>query len=268
MQLQIGAGDLLAQPPLDTVFNNYVGNIAAIYWALNALGFLVYGLYNRERRWIVPAMLLGGALTSIAEPFLDVVSGCLHPIVNQHLTVFRFMGRDIPLWVTETYALYYGGFGSLNLLAVMKGISRRAVAIWFLAPVIGDVIIETVNMHFKLYLYYGNQAMELGGFPVYQAAGNSTGELMGVMILFFLRPYLHGWRWFPAALIVMPLGGFMGWNAVGWPMYYALPTDASQLVVQSCGVLTWALALIVLFFVAQLLGKDSPLRETGKLILS
>jgi hypothetical protein len=88
------------------------------------------------------------------------------------------------------------------------------------------------------------------------------------MILFFLRPYLHGWRWFPAALIVMPLGGFMGWNAVGWPMYYALPTDASQLVVQSCGVLTWALALIVLFFVAQLLGKDSPLRETGKLILS
>ena len=199
MQPQILAGDMLTQPPLATVFNNQVGDISAIYWALNAVAFLIYGLYGKERRWIIPAMLLGGAATSVVEPLLDVLSGCLHPIVNQHHTVFTLMGRHIPLWVVETYGLYYGGFGSLNLLAMIKGISRRAVWIWFLAPFIGDIIIEVVQLHFNLYLYYGNQALEVAGFPLYQPAGNSTGELLGVLMLFLLRPYLSGWRWFPAA---------------------------------------------------------------------
>jgi hypothetical protein len=260
--------DLLAQPPLQTMFDNTVGNLAAGFWAAAGLGFFVWALTRRDTRLIIPAMLLGGMCTSAVEPMLDVLTGCLHPIIDQRTAVFTLMGRSVPLWVVECYGLYYGGFGSLNLLAFNRGISRRAVWLWFLAPLLGDIVIEQVLLHYGLYVYYGNQALEISQFPLYQPAGNSAGELLGVLALFFLRPLLSGWRWFPAAVIVMPLGAVMGFNAVAWPTYYVVHSDAPQWLVQSCGVLTWVLTCGIVYVASLLVGRDSPLRRTGHLVLA
>jgi hypothetical protein len=260
--------DLLAQPPLQTVFNNTVGNWAAGFWVAMGLCFLAWGLTQRDKRLIIPAMLLGGMFTSTVEPLLDVLTGCLHPIIDQRTAVFTLLGRSIPLWVVVCYGLYYGGFGSLNLLAFNRGISRRAVWLWFLAPLAGDIVIEQILLHYGLYVYYGNQALELIQFPLYQPAGNSAGELLGVLMLFFLRPKLRGGRWFPAALIVMPLGAVMGFNVVAWPTYYVVHSDAPEWLVQSCGVLTWILTGGVVYVASLLVAKDSPLRRTGKLVLA
>jgi hypothetical protein len=265
---QRGLGpDLLAVPPMDAVFDTSVAHIATMVYVALALSLIVWSLWQPGKRVIVIAMLCGGAITSMIEPLLDVVSGALHPIVGQP-AVFSLMGRDIPLWVVVCYGLYYGGFGSLNLIAFSKGVSRRGVWLWFLAPLLGDVLWEEVMLHFNLYYYYGNQAFVLIKFPLYQPAGNSTGELLGVTTLFFLRPWLSGWRWFPAAALVMPLCGVMGFNVVCWPTYYAVHSTWPNGVVQFCGVLTWMLAALMVFVVSQLVGVNSPLRRTGKLVLA
>lgn len=266
--ITLGA-DLLALPPMATVFDSHIAQIAVIVYASIALALLLWGLRHRENFVIVAAMLLGGAITASIEPLLDVVTGALHPIVAQD-AVFTFMGRGIPLWVIVCYSIYYGGFGALNLIAYNRGITRRGVWLWFLAPLLGDLLIEEVMLHYRLYLYYGNQPFVLIRFPLYQPAGNSTGAILGVMTLFFLRPWLNAkkWRWFVAAAVVMPIGGVMGFNGVCWPSYYAVHSNYPNWIVQACGVLTWALAALMVHGVSLLVAVDSPLRKTGRLSLA
>ncbi len=259
--------DRLAIPPIDAVFDTSAGTTAVVVYGALALALMVWGMLDARRRVIVAAMLFGGAITSCIEPLLDVVTGALHPIVGQP-AVFSLMGRSIPLWVIVCYALYYGGFGSINLIAFAKGVSRRGVWLWFLAPLLGDVLWEEVMLHYKLYYYYGNQPFVLIKFPLYQPAGNSTGELLGVTALFFMRPYLSGWRWFAAAALVMPLGGVMGFNAVCWPGFYAVHSNWPGWIVQLCGLMTWMLAALMVHLVSLLVARDSPLRREGKLILA
>ncbi len=263
---QFGA-DLLALPPMQAVFNTQVGWIAATIYGCIALGLLVWSLHDREKRLIVAAMLVGGMLTSLAEPLLDVTSGAYHPNLGQP-AVFTLMGRSIPVWTVICYGIYYGGFGSLNLIAVSKGMTRRGVWLWFLAPLAGDVLLEETMLHQGLYYYYGNQAMVLGKFPLYQPAGNSTGELFCVTLLFFLRPAIRkAWQFFAAAAVVMPLCGVMGFNVVCWPTDYAVHSTWPGGAVQACAVLTWGLAALAVYGVSLLIGTDSPLRKSGRLVL-
>jgi hypothetical protein len=260
--------DLLAMPPIDAVFDSAVGKIATTVYLTLALALFAWGMKQAQKRLIIAAMLFGGAITSSIEPLLDVVTGALHPIVGQD-AMFTLMGRSIPLWVVVCYAIYYGGFGSLNLIAFIKGVSRRGVWLWFLAPLFGDVLWEEVMLHYKLYYYYGNQPFVLIKFPLYQPAGNSTGELLGVTALFFLRPCLtSAWRWFLAAAVVMPIAGVMGFNGVCWPGFYAVHSTWPASLVQLCGLLTWCLAALMVYVVSLLVGVDSPLRKEGRLTLS
>lgn len=259
--------DLLAAPPMAAPFHVLTGWIAAAIYGATLLALLIWSLAKRDRWPVVAAMLLGGLCTSLIEPLLDVTSGAYHPNFGQP-RIFTLMGRGIPLWVVLCYGLYYGGFGSLNLLAISKGITRRGVWLWFLAPLIGDIVLEQVMLAFNLYYYYGNQALVVWKFPLYQPAGNAVGELFGVVALFFLRPLLsRTWHFFGAAVIAMPLCGMMGFNVVAWPMDYAVHSTWSNTVVQGCAVLTWALAALMVFGISMLVAIDSPLRTSGRLIL-
>jgi hypothetical protein len=254
------ASDLLAQPPLDAVFNLQAARVATVVYGLTALLLLGRGLMKPQQRVIVAAMMFGGALTSMIEPFLDVATGAYHPNIGQD-TVFSFMGRGIPVWVVICYAIYYGGIGALNLVAFNKGLTRRAVWLWFLVPIFADVLVEEVMLHWDLYHYYGNQPLVLIKFPLYQPAGNSAGVLLGVTALFFLQPYLkQGWRWFAAAAVVMPLAGVMGFCAVCLPGFYAVHSTWPQWAVQLCGIATYGLAGLVVHAVALAVSVNSPWR--------
>jgi hypothetical protein len=251
--------DLLAQPPLDAVFNVQAAQVATVVYGLTALLLLGRGLLKPQQRLIVVAMMFGGALTSMIEPFLDVATGAYHPNIGQD-TVFSFMGRGIPVWVVICYAIYYGGIGALNLIAFNKGLTRRAVWLWFLVPIFADVLVEEVMLHWDLYYYYGNQPLVLIKFPLYQPAGNSVGVLLGVTALFFLQPHLKGWRWFGAAALVMPLCGVMGFCGVCLPGFYAVHSDGPLWAVQLCGIATYALAGVVVHAVAMAVAVDSRWR--------
>jgi hypothetical protein len=259
--------DLLATPPMAATFHVFTGAIAAAIYSLALIVLLVWS-FTKPGRWpIVAAMLAGGMCTSLIEPLLDVTSGAYHPNLGQP-RVFTLMGRGIPPWVVLCYGLYYGGFGSLNLLAINQGITRRAVWLWFLAPLIGDVVLEQVMLSYNLYYYYGNQALVVWRFPLYQPAGNAVGELLGVMTLFFLMPlFSKTWHYFAAAVVAMPLCGLMGFTVVAWPMDYAVHSAWPNPVVEACAVLTWALAAMMVFGVSLLVATDSPLRSSGRLVL-
>jgi hypothetical protein len=259
--------DLLAAPPMMAPFPVATGWIAAGIYGAIMLGLLIWSLRRREWWLVVASMLLGGMCTCVIEPLLDVTSGAYHPNLGQP-RVFTLMGRGIPLWVVLCYGLYYGGFGSLNLLALNKGLTRRGVWLWFAAPLLGDVVLEQAMLSRDLYYYYGNQALVVLKFPLYQPAGNAVGELLGVAALFFLRPlFSRPWHYFLGAAIAMPLCGLTGFSVVAWPMDYAVHSTWLNAAVQGCAVATWALAGLMVFGIANLVAVDSPLRTSGRLVL-
>jgi hypothetical protein len=258
----INGNGLLPMPPVETVFNAPFANVTTALFAVIGLGLLVRGLLRPGERTIICAMFVAGAVTCLIEPFLDIASGAWHPQIGQRVA-FSLVGRDIPWWVLISYTVYYGGLGSLNLLAFLKGVSRRAVFLWFLVPILFDIGEEQFMLHWKLYYYYGNQPLLLGKFPLYQAFANSAGEIMGVTTLYFLSRVISGWKWFPAAAVVMPVCGAMGFVGAGLPSFYAVNMDLPNWLTQACGLLTCVIALGVVMVAANLVGTDSPLRRAG-----
>ena len=157
--------------------------------------------------------------------------------------------------------------GSLMLIAFMKGVTRRGVWLWCLAPLIFDFLIEEIMLHYDLYFYYGNQPFVLLKFPLYQPACNTVGVFFGVTMLYLLSPYLNKdkWKWFPAALVIVPLCGAAGFVGASVPAAFAT-AEASMpnWLTQLCGAASWAIALFFVHGVSLLVAVDSPLRESRR----
>ena len=157
--------------PLDAVFNQTAGNYATAIFGFMAGAVFLYGLtYWRDtKNPIVIFMMLGGLTTTLIEPLLDIIGLAWHPMHGQN-TAFELIGRPIPVWVVAVYLMYFGGLGSLNYLAFKRGVTMRSVWIWFSAPMLLDIVMEEIMMHFELYIYYGQQPLILiKNFPLWWA---------------------------------------------------------------------------------------------------
>jgi hypothetical protein len=115
----------------------------------------------------------------------------------------------------------------------------------------------------NLYFYYGNQPLLVMKWPLYQGAGNAVAVMLGTTVLFFLQPLLNkqSWRWIPAAIVLLPFCGVMGWSAVGIPCFYAVHSQWPNWAVQAAGIATFALASMVIYAIAALVSVDSPMHD-------
>jgi hypothetical protein len=249
--------------PLDAVFNQTAGNYATAIFGVMAGVVFLYGLkYWRDTKSpIVIFMMLGGLTTTLVEPLLDIIGLAWHPMVGQN-TAFELIGRPIPVWVVAVYLMYFGGLGSLNYLAFKKGVSTRGVWLWFCVPVLLDIVMEEIMMHFVLYIYYGQQPLILiQHFPLWWAPCNSMGEFIGVSLLALIGANLRGWK-LVLIPILMPIMDAVGYMLVGLPSIYVLNTEhVSPLVTNLAGVATYALTALCVYGVALVIATDSPLRK-------
>jgi hypothetical protein len=259
----------LPVPPLDAVFSAPAAQAATLVFGLLAAAVVLYGLHRWIRRSdpIVILMAIGGLTTILIEPFLDVIGLAWHPIVGQN-TAFSFMGRSIPWWVVPNYMVFFGGIGTLAYLSFRRGVTTKQMYLWFLAPMLLEVVQEETMMHFDLYYYYGHQPLILlWKFPWWWAPCNSMGVFLGICALAALGGWLRGWRLLLVP-VIMPVMDGVGFALVGLPTIISINTEAAPIWLgQIAAIGTFALTLGVLRALTVLLATDSPWRRDGRLAL-
>ncbi len=167
-------------------------------------------------------MLAGGFAMSLVEPLVDHNGLCWFPQDGQ-VTAFRDYGVELPLWLVIAYVWFFGGRAMYVWHALERG--KGADPTWWFkswATVFGiDIVLETIGLQMDLFFYYGEQPFELGRFPLWWAAINSTTPMLLGALVFVLRAQLHGWR----VLLVVPLSPAVCAavnGAAGWPIYGTL----------------------------------------------
>ncbi len=248
----------LPVPPVDAVSNVAVDMITTkIYLALSAL-VLIYGLWHWQRtgRPIIVLLMIGGALCACAEPFVNIVGAVWHPVVNQ-ITAFEIMGRPMPWFLVTGYLFYFGAVGSLTYLTFEKGVTTRQFWLWCSVPMLLDVVMEELMLHYDLYLYYGAQPLILiSKLPLWWVPCNSLGQILGVAFIALVKPLQRGWGLLLIPILI-PIWDTVAYAAISLPAWIVVNTPCPWWLMQAGGLATCGLAFAVLYGVAQVLPTDS-----------
>lgn len=250
-------------PPIDTVFNRSAADQVLVVCAILVGLVTLYGLWywRKHGNPIVLVILLGGFATVLAEPFLDTIGAAWHPIHGQN-TAFELMGRSIPWWVVINYPAYFGVLVTANYLAFAKGVTMRGAWLWFVVPLLADLVQEEAMMATNLYYYYGQQPLILiHRFPFWWGPSNAMGAYLIATVLAFMGPSLRGWKLLLVP-VIMPITYVVAFAIVGLPSMIAIHTmNVPPLVGNLAGASSFVLAALAVHGIAHVLGSDSPWRQ-------
>lgn len=250
----------LPEPPVDALANTTVDFWATLIYSSLSLCVLAYGLYywRRSGNPIVILMMIGGALCSTVEPFVNIMGAVWHPMVNQ-TTVFEIMGRGMPPFLVTGYIFYFGALGSLTYLAFRKGVTTRQFYLWASVPMLVDIGMEELMLYWDLYIYYGEQPLILiNKLPLWWVPCNAMGDVLAVCLLVKAAPLLKGWRQLLIPLLI-PVSDAVAYAAISMPSWIVVNTPVSWWVMQLGGVASFVLAFLLLYGLAQVVPMDSPL---------
>ena len=173
----------IAQPPWEMTTPATAQTVITAILAVVVAGFVVAALlvWRRSGKPDFLLMLAGGLICSFNEETVDVLGHCFFP--NDGWTVHAFFGRGIPVWVVLGYVIFFGGLPYLMAFAFQHGVTHRIMwtcigIFWVL-----NVALEIPVLGTRLYVYYGYQPFEIGGFPISWLVINSLGAVFGAVVL-------------------------------------------------------------------------------------
>jgi hypothetical protein len=250
-------------PPVDialTSVDAIIANWIIVIQSAIILGAIVFAgrYWVKSKSPMLALILVGGAVANLAEPFVDLVGACWHPIINQH-TLFENMDRPLPVWLFFSYITYFGCLTMWTFNAFNRGASRRAIWLWFLVPVAFDILMEEAMLGFSnsLYVYYGNQPLKIHGFPIWWAAANGSGIMISALVITLFASTLRGWRMLAVPFItIMSYGAAMGMVAL--PSIIVINSEFPNWVTQLGGIATFFIAFLVVQACAGMISTDSP----------
>jgi hypothetical protein len=208
--------------------------------------YLAYRYCKAYGTWLPWLILLGGLLMSTIEPIVDKNGLVWFPVDGQW-SAFSDYGVTLPIWLVLGYVWFFGGRAMYiwHCLEQGRGTDRSFMFKNWGIIVLIDVVLENVGLYLGVFLYYGNQPLQIGKFPLWWAAINSATPIILGAAVFVLRPRLSGWR----MLLVIPLAPAVcaGANAaVGWITWDALNnTDVPSVLVQLAGCVTVLFSLLL-----------------------
>jgi hypothetical protein len=245
-------------PPVDAIAPTAVASGATTFFTVVALIALAYAFWDwrKSGRPILLFILLGGGLTVLVEPFVDLMGACWHPIRGQGVA-FQFMGRHMPWWIVAVYFAFYGAQGGLVYSLLRKGVSTRTLFLLLLIPMAADVAIEEITLPTGLYIYSGSQPLMLfGHLPYWWVPCNSFGLMIGISLVYKLAPSLRGLR----ALVVpflLPIGDLIAYVVIGMPSWIVINTaGVPWWLVQAGGVASYLLAGGIFILLAKIIATD------------
>lgn len=252
----------ITPPPVDmglTDLDRVIsGRIVAIDYVL-ILAAVIFALreWRRSKSPVLLLLIVGGALTYLLEPFVDLGGACWHPIIGQS-ALFENMARPMPVWLLYSYIGYFGLLPMLMYNAFSKGVDARAMWLWFLVPVAADVVLEEglLSQSNHLYAYYGHQPLMLHVFPLWWAASNTIGVYLSATVMTIFTARLRGWR-----LLLVPFCTLLCYGAatgsVAWPSIVVINSNFSNLLTQLGGLASFLIAFVVVYGCTQLIAADS-----------
>jgi len=256
-------------PPLDRVAN------PTTQWIVLALAGTAFicatAVALREwRRRGTPLLLLalvGGAIATLMEPMYDLVTR-LYMYEKGAYLLFTIGGRGIQLWAPLGYGVYIGiCVYVFYRLALDEQTTRRAY--WWAVGVIMvlNLLIELPATRMGLYEYYGPQAFNITGFPLYWLLSNIAGSMAAGILFAKLPSLIEGPRILSVVLLV-PSCFVAGEVFIQWPAFAAVGMDGSGYLLTYTGALiSIGIGVFVLRFMANLISprvaSDLASRETA-----
>lgn len=197
--------------------------------------------------------IAGGLLAAVFEPLVDVL-GLVYLKEEGALGTFTVLDRTMPLYIVFVYPWYVGGLGYLAYKLFARGVTMRDLfALWALDFVI-NMALETPGILAGTYLYYGEQPLNLWGFPLWWGFVNPVMPMLAGALIYKLRPRLDtGWKLL-AVIPLIPMADGMANGAAAWPMWAVLNQENPSFVVTYlaaaatlglAGFMVWMIGLAV-----------------------
>lgn len=233
-------------------FTAYAGAIVvvlALPWALRAL---------RKRRDALPLLMLAaGAITSLGEPQLDLISH-LRWANNLPGPAFTMFGLHVPALIPPCYMLFMGLEAYWIVKVLQRGCTKAQFAWMAFFVGLSDAIMENPGLLMHTYQYYGNQPFKFGDFPYYYAFTNSVAICTIAVLVYFAWPRVkdNGWT----MLAILPLGIIgttIGEFGTGFPVFLALNANIATWLQWVIGSLTLVLAVIWIRVLAELTATEA-----------
>jgi hypothetical protein len=232
----------IAEPPWDMAIPATVQTVITSILAVVVAGFVVAALldWRRSGRPTFLLVLIGGYICSFNEATVDVLGQCFFP--NDGWLGYTAFGRGVPVWVVLAYVIFFGGLSYLMALAFKRGATRRAM--WTGIAIFGvlNVLLEIPMLSAGLYVYYGDQPFEIGGFPVSWFVINSLGSLFGAVVITRLSWFFTGAR--QLLLVFVPFATYMSSWVLAMPHFLITNTDAPTSVRMAAAVVSMSLGLV------------------------
>jgi len=238
--------DLLAvaQPPLEMSTPDSAEQVVlTVLWTLVG-AFVAGSVYLWWRTGKPTALLLtaGGAVCSLNESLVDVLGHCYFPADGWMAQ--EFFERPVPIWVVLGYVVFFGALVHVNAEVLKRRPSRTAMWIAIGAFWVANTLLELPILASDLYLYYGEQPLEVGGFPLVWLTINSLGSFAAAVVVVRFEPYFTGAR--QLLLLGVCFGTYMASWTLSMPYFWAVNSDVSGPVLSGAAILSMAFAAIAI----------------------
>lgn len=212
----------------------------------------------RRRDPLPAALFVGGAITCLQEPMLDLL-GLVYWPENLPVHTFTVFDRPMPLIVPAGYALYVGPGSYAVYRLIRSGVTTRKLLGVALALEVSDVFFEMPWTALGVYTYFGPQPFEVLGFPLWWSPVNGTAPFLAGWLLSLAVPRLSGARRLLAGAIP-PIAWATVYGAAAWPAFIALNADVPRPVVWFAALVTVAIASTMTWLIASAAGSyEEPL---------
>jgi hypothetical protein len=146
--------------------------------------------------------------------------------------------------VVLAYVIFFGALSYVMAQAFERGITHRGM--WTGIAIFGvlNVLLEIPMLSAGLYVYYGDQPFQIGGFPVIWLVINSLGSLFGAVLITRLSWFFTGTR--QLLLVFVPFATYMSSWVLTMPHFLITNTNALSGVRMTAAVISMALGLIAI----------------------
>lgn len=225
---------------------------------LIAVGGFVWAVVDgaRNRNVLFLSIFLGGLATSLLEPFADLLGLVWFP-VNDQVHAFTMLGIPIPLFVVIGYTNLFG----LMPLLMQRGMGSTRRRYWSVsaAMLLGACVFEWLLLRAGTYLYYGNQPLDVWGYPMIWMTINTGACLVAALVVFRFPAFFTGARALPA-IALLPCADGAVMLGTGWPAFAAIHSDLPPVVVNLLGLVTVGLGMLLYVVGAEVCCADGRLR--------
>jgi hypothetical protein len=210
---------------------------------------------RRDREAVGVLLMLGAVIAVVNDPLVEVAGRCFF---YTKIPVFNTMGRQMPLWGPFAYGILFGTETfALYRLASLGRLDMPRLRLIILSTFLLDLAIEVPVLQTHLYIYYGLQPFDVGGFPLYWIFINTPAVVIGAAVLTRRREWFAGWR--AIAIPLVPVLAIpASFYTAGLPVLAAMNTTLPAPWIWVAAVLTAALSILIMEATGRVLCAATP----------